>query len=503
MAILPEDITNAINGTPAPSSLLGGNAWINDELKKNPAPPPVPPSGTATDTPDPFDMTGKDAPSDTPAAPIAPAAHRDGQSPAKEEATGGYTHELFSVTLGDFVKKFKPLEWLIYGYVQKNALSMLFGPSGGGKSFVALDMALHIAAKKLIEDTAQTDTPAGDLGGALAPRLEDVETWHGQTTHGGRVFYVAGEGVNGLRKRALGWLQHYGFSPDAMNNYFRFSEIPLPLDDMDAPPDYVGRWHRMLSELETLRTRCNFAPDLIIYDTLKQNMEGEENSAKESGVVIGHAQELVTGIHTDGNGAAVMFIHHTGWGLDAQRRGRGSSAWRGAMDQEIFCSHGVVTEVPPGHDPIIGDGAPDHEGPRPKLRQKHYAVLDITKCKDDEPQPRRYLERKSISLLDADGFPIPAENNRYETTLILKTPPDDEFSLLEKIKVDGDEEEKPKRKKKDEKDKTQKAEAPKPPAKEDDKPEELDEDAQRLLALTGRDGAPAVRSFSQLRRKGE
>jgi len=88
MAILPEDITNAINGTPAPgaSSLLGGNAWINDELKKNPAPPLVPPSGTAADTPDPFDMTGKGTPSDTPAAPIAPAAHGDGQSPAKEEA---------------------------------------------------------------------------------------------------------------------------------------------------------------------------------------------------------------------------------------------------------------------------------------------------------------------------------------------------------------------------------------------------------------------------------
>ena len=396
------------------------------------------------------------------------------QPPAKEEGTDG----LYTVTFGDFVRDLQPLQWLIYGYIQKDALQMLFGPSGAGKSFVALDMALHIAAKKAMEEA---EDPA-----ALAPKIADVEKWHGKKTHGGRVLYVAGEGVNGLKKRALGWAQNYGFTPDTLNNYFRFSKRAFPLDSENIQTGQnsfiLGEWNKLLRELELLRTRCNFVPDLIIFDTLKANMQGEENSAKESAVVIGRAQELVNGDHNEGHGATVLFIHHTGWGLEAKGRGRGSSAWRGAMDIEINVTHGVKTELPPGYDPIMGTGENGE-----KSKKTHFAVIDVTKCKDDEPQPRKFLERVSRLILDESGFPIPSgeEEGKMETTLILKTVEDPD-SMAAQVKIDGDEDRPPRnpRKPKGDKKGAADSESTSPAKEEDSAPEELTPDE---IALPGMD----------------
>ncbi len=454
MAILPDDVRQVLKNTaiqaPAPSS-LPGNEWIKEAEAQGPAQPS---SGG------PLPMRGNEAPK------AAPAKEGTDSAPA-----------LLTVSFGDFVRDFKPLQWLIYGYIQGGALQMLFGPSGAGKSFVALDMALHVAAKKAMEDAAD---PA-----ALAPKIADIETWHGQTTHGGRVLYVAGEGVNGLKKRALGWAQFYGFNPDTLNNYFRFSPRALPLDNEDDPPA-LGEWHKLLIELDALRARCAFVPDLIIFDTLKANMTGEENSAKESSVVISRAQELVDGRHNpDGHGATVLFIHHTGWGLEAKGRGRGSSAWRGAMDIDLSISHGVKHEAAPGDDPIMGGSG--------KAKKIHYAIVDAVKVKDDEPQPRLYLERDSILILDESGFPIPSpQEGKMETTLILKTVEDPD-SMAAQVKIDGDEDQKDKgrggrngkHKGKGAQKEGAAASGSVPPAKEEATgPEELSPDEQALLALS-------------------
>jgi len=396
------------------------------------------------------------------------------QPPANEE--GGELAKLVTVPFGDFVRDFKPLEWLIYGYVQKNALEMLFGPSGSGKSFVVLDMALHIAVKKMIEDTEQPE--------ALSPRLEAVRKWHGQSTHGGRVLYVAGEGVTGMKKRALAWVQQYGFNPDAINDYFRFSENPFHLDSDDDPPA-VGEWNKLLRELEILRTHLNFIPDLIIFDTLKANMYGEENSAKESGAVIDRAQELVKGVHTDGHGTTVLFVHHTGWNPEAKTRGRGSSAWRGAVDIDLSVGHGVMLTTPSGA-PVDVMGTP---GESRKYLKEHFAVIDCMKVKDDEQQPRLYLKRKRVNLLDEHGFPIPGqEEGKLETTLILETFNTDE-DTLDKIHLDG-EEEKPQKDSASKKSSKAAKGNSKPkavPAKEkleEKAPEELSPDEQALLTLS-------------------
>ena len=112
------------------------------------------------------------SPAAAPATDGSAAANNEGNQPQP-------AHELFTVSIGDFIKSAKRLEWLIYGYIQKNALEMCFGPSKSGKSFVILDMALHIAVKKMMEDAAEANDAM--IPPELIPpkHMDTLKTWHG------------------------------------------------------------------------------------------------------------------------------------------------------------------------------------------------------------------------------------------------------------------------------------------------------------------------------------
>jgi hypothetical protein len=74
-------------------------------------------------------------------------------------------------------------------------------------------------------------------------------------------------------------------------------------------------------------------PDLVFVDTLHRFFAGDENSAEDVKTMLTACAALI-----DRLGCALVLVHHTGWGQDAQRRGRGSSAWRGAADAEFLVS---------------------------------------------------------------------------------------------------------------------------------------------------------------------
>ncbi len=79
------------------------------------------------------------------------------------------------------IAELPPVTWLVNGLIPKQSLAMIYGEPGGGKTFTALDIALTVAH------------------GAQ---------WHGHEVAQGQVFYVAGEGVGGFRKRIGAWHQH-------------------------------------------------------------------------------------------------------------------------------------------------------------------------------------------------------------------------------------------------------------------------------------------------------
>ncbi len=71
----------------------------------------------------------------------------------------------FLIPLADATENIKKSEQLVEDFFEKRALGVLFGPSGQGKTFVALDLALSIAAGKQWAGRKTSQCPVVYLNG--------------------------------------------------------------------------------------------------------------------------------------------------------------------------------------------------------------------------------------------------------------------------------------------------------------------------------------------------
>jgi putative DNA primase/helicase len=189
----------------------------------------------------------------------------------------------------DFSAQPAPISWLVKHWLQRSALMMVHGPSGGGKTFVVLDWCLRMASQ-----TAE---------------------WAGHKVRPASVVYLAGEGHHGLRGRIAAWKHHHQCKSLAMW---------LSKDGCDLnTPEGMQKVIRNLRKLEN-------KPDLIVVDTLHRFLSGDENSAQDAKTMIDACAEVMREFN-----CAVILVHHTGVSEEAQHRARGSSAWKGALDIEI------------------------------------------------------------------------------------------------------------------------------------------------------------------------
>jgi hypothetical protein len=172
--------------------------------------------------------------------------------------------------------------WLIDGMVPADGLGFIYGASQAGKSFLALDWALSVAA----------GIP-----------------WFGHDVAGGHVVYIAGEGRSGMKKRALAWWNEHG-RPDLSRMHWLLDSVNL-LNPGDID--------RALASRDTLPER----PALWVGDTLARLMPGgDENAARETGIVVAAMDQLR-------GDAAALIVHHTRRDGDGER---GSGALRGGAD---------------------------------------------------------------------------------------------------------------------------------------------------------------------------
>ncbi|WP_278401751.1 AAA family ATPase [Stutzerimonas kunmingensis] len=187
-----------------------------------------------------------------------------------------------------------PIAWLIDGYIEADALAVLYGPPGKGKSFLALDMSCCIA----------TGLP-----------------FHRHDVKPGAVFYIAGEGHNGLARRLRAWAQHND------------AEMPALLFVSEAPTDLASASNaeKVAEAVHHLADTTGERPVLIVIDTMARNFGGDENSATDVGQFIRNADALRR--HWS---ATVVIVHHSG--KNGERGARGSSALKGAADAEYEVS---------------------------------------------------------------------------------------------------------------------------------------------------------------------
>jgi hypothetical protein len=221
------------------------------------------------------------------------ARHRVAEAAAPAEGT----RKNRLVRLADFVRDIGPTDWLIDGVISAKTTTMLFGQSGHGKSFIALDMALSIAS-----GTA----------------------WHGKAVQGdGRslVIYVAGEGFEGIKARALAWCREHNIDPEKVPLYISSSNMQF----FDA--------EETAQAAEEITEICEMYPEhvlrLVTLDTMARTIgAGNENESRDFNAYLGNVEAACR----RNRETTIQLVHHIGHS-DADRA-RGSSAIRGVMDDQ-------------------------------------------------------------------------------------------------------------------------------------------------------------------------
>ena len=165
--------------------------------------------------------------------------------------------------------------YLIKGLMFPGETSVMYGPSRAGKTFVALDMAWHIAIGK---------------------------NWHGLRVRRCPVLYVSLEGTAGFRKRMKAAQQAHG---DPGKHFARLRpHVSLVRADVGAQG--VAQ---IATAAHALAEACGEPVGLILIDTLSRAMAGDdENSASD----MMHFIEQRMGAIAQQTGAAVQIIHHPG-----------------------------------------------------------------------------------------------------------------------------------------------------------------------------------------------
>lgn len=188
----------------------------------------------------------------------------------------------------------KPVAWLVDSYIEEDAFTVMYGPPGKGKSFVALDLSCCIASGL---------------------------PFHGHEVSSGVAIYVAGEGHNGIARRLHAWAQH---NQTTVPELMFISEAPT---DLSSATNAV----HVAEAVQQIADSTGEAPVLIVIDTMARNFGGDENSATDVGQFIRNVDALRR--HWK---ATVLIVHHSG--KDGDRGARGSSALKGAADAEYEVS---------------------------------------------------------------------------------------------------------------------------------------------------------------------
>lgn len=180
--------------------------------------------------------------------------------------------------------------WLFPDLLPAESTAMLYGASGGYKSFLALDIALTLAA---------------GIEGFGAPAREQQA-----------VVYVAAEGPRSVsRYRRPAWRLARGV------------EGPIPFHLVTDMP--LADVPQMIEEFINQIKVKGVKPKLIVLDTLARAMAGlNENDAKDAGKLI-EAIEALKRIF----GCSILVVHHTG--KEEGRGARGSSALLAGFDTAI------------------------------------------------------------------------------------------------------------------------------------------------------------------------
>ncbi len=190
------------------------------------------------------------------------------------------------ISADEFAKTGKEATWLIDAVIPEAPITMIYGASGSGKTFVALDMAAAIATGTVWRGRAVKQTP---------------------------VLYVCAEGATGFKMRLRAYQAAKGTSLTHMSVL------------AGVTPDL-----RSAAEMQELINAVEGQEfGVMVIDTLAASAPGaNENSSEDMGRVLHHCKHLHIA-----TGASIILVHHSG--KDDSKGSRGWSGLKGNVDAEI------------------------------------------------------------------------------------------------------------------------------------------------------------------------
>ena len=208
-----------------------------------------------------------------------------------------------------------------------DGLAALYGPSGSGKSFLALDLCAAIA--------------------------DGAPEWFGKRVCAAPVTYCALEGERGMGKRAKAW---------SIKN-----RRPLPSRLRFVTQGVDLRQEGDIADLAAAVLAAGGRNGLLVVDTLNRAAPGaDENASKDMGELINSCKELQRRI-----GGVVLLVHHTG--KDGAKGLRGHSSLYAALDAAI-----EISRTDNRREWSIAKSKDDEDGERTAFR------LHVVELGDDE-----------------------------------------------------------------------------------------------------------------------
>lgn len=257
------------------------------------------------------------------------------------------------------VQDYKPEEdegYLVKGMLHPKSVSVVYGAYATGKTFVVFDIAAAIASGR---------------------------EWFGQRTTKAGVLYFGNEGEYGIKQRMRG-LKQEGKTVEG-DPFARILFQKNAMNLMD--PEHVKK---AVQTIKAFQEETGVTVGWLVIDTLAKAIAGsDENSNKDIGLAVAHAQMIV-----DKTGWAVCLVHHPG--KDPTKGPRGGYALPAGVDEVFEIAR--------------------HEG------DANIRIWRVKKQKDDKETEEKYFKLKTVVLgIDPDG--------EEKTTCVIERCADEEIPV--------------------------------------------------------------------------
>lgn len=237
-------------------------------------------------------------------------------------------------------------QYLIKGLLNLDSEAWVIGAPGSKKSFVVLDMGLHVARG---------------------------QEWQGLKVTQADVIILAAEGAGGLSNRVRAYEMQHGPLPDNVHI------LPRPVQAGD-----VRKWAVLVAACERV---LSGRPGMIVLDTQARITVGlKENDATDMGFYV-----AAVGALRRATGACVLTVHHTG---RADKDARGSNAIDGAQDTEL-----KVVKV----DKLTGELRVEKQKDLDELEPMPLTFVRHVVGTDEDGEPVTSLALSSDPYEDEDG----------------------------------------------------------------------------------------------------